>query len=1100
MQAQHLSSLTLDLLRTAPCLSVFLFFIFLGAAQAQTIELDPMQVTVADADEFFTDVWGTPKNFNSPCHVGDDNFVFNPDFSQDGIWTGVSPFVTAPTMGIVPIPTLGTPLVYREDCTQLGLQHPIDANKYTQLSYRAQLSQSELYSVLWSKDRIFALNGASNIEDGFRLPPSNLLVQTPANEWALRSVHLPDVDTSAFPWSGSITGVTLIPNVLLPSNSTTKFDWLRLIDPDSSPSVNLSWNTTGPGDPNLSAAIYFDTDTSGFDGIALVHGRDVSGTYTAKTGLLPPGTYYAYAQLESSAANTFTVVDRSSYVGPIVIQGKPILTFSSPSRMSGAEFSRDERLDAWDMNEASDVVNFNLPPGFDQAGQRGFHDPVIDNGIFIAESDFDPFGAAQSVDTGMVLAQPNGMTIDTSKYRYYCHRSQLDSSAINRSLDNSELDQAGFVTRLIFTDAQTGTVSETGGHQSIEKSTSFPNGLTTYCMDLWDDSVFEGKPTWRSFSELSGVRFDPLESRDARKFAVDFVGLYAENIAQNGMFRIAWTSSDPENDSLTVSLFYDTDRQGFNGTPIATIDQAQPGSMEYIWDTTNVANGSYFIYALVSDGVNESRFYSEVAVNIGSTSGLIAEELSCDPNQPDCIFEELDSTACVGANGFLNQVNIATVINRLATPLSVNVQFLDSAGVLVNSVTNVLEANRRFDYLINELGLLPDTIGTVCVIADGPAGSWNGGLAVYKPDFRNGTQGFGEAFDFALYYPFLNPRQGRVSVPLNTFHLGTAAGDTVANWISISDAVRDGTGLSGVLRFYNRAGILVEAYEVGIPDGGRGDFSGHDALVGSANFDAIGLAEFSPKPGPGGNPAKFYMSLTRYFYDCAGQGASCLNFRTAFNIPFRPGTSSEVAGGVATNNDEFTVIELINSSTQAISTDVNVFAASGNSNGPILRGVPSRGNLNVIVNKSANSGFLEAGEIGSSIVSSRNGSLQAFSIFYKLSDVGALEYAYAAPFTGTPGQLIVVPFNSFIKQKNSVEIFNAGAQTATIQLEFTDYLGVSLRRENISLSPKNTFRLADAAIPADTYGTVSVQSNVDGLVLRNYTSRDSSYTIPFTGQ
>ena len=478
-------------------------------------------------------------------------------------------------------------------------------------------------------------------------------------------------------------------------------------------------------------------------------------------------------------------------------------------------------------------------------------------------------------------------------------------------------------------------------------------------------------------------------------------------------------------------------------------------------------------------------------MTIGDTSVALPPEDVCT-GTGDCIFDELASTACVGTNGFLGQENIATVISRHPTDLPVTVQYLDAFGNQVSSVSMTLAPNLRQDFILSQMGLQPDTLGSVCVTADGPDGSWTGGLAIYKPDTRAGVPAFGERFDFALYYPFLNAQEGRTSVPLNTFHLGTLESNVVANWISISDATRDGRGLGGVLRFYNASGSLIKETVVGIPDGGRADFSGHDGLfAGSSNFDAIGMAEFSPN----NSSDKYYMNLTRYFYDCLpGQGI-CNNFHAAFNIPYRPGISSEISGGVATNNAEISVIELTNTTDEVVQADVNIYNGLGALAGSLSPAIPSRGTHHIIVN-----GILPDNEFGSATVKARSGSLHAVSLFYKLDAAGTMEYAYGAPLTASPGLLQVSSFNSFIAQTNTTEIINQSNTTTSVSLEYRDFTGASVHSSNFVIPPRGTYRVNALGLPGSTYGTMIVNANTPGVVTRNYTARPGSYVLSFFGQ
>jgi len=63
---------------------------------------------------------------------------------------------------------------------------------------------------------------------------------------------------------------------------------------------------------------------------------------------------------------------------------------------------------------------------------------------------------------------------------------------------------------------------------------------------------------------------------------------------------IRWTASDEDEDTLTIDLYYDTDTNPDNGkTPIAS-GLSDTGS--YHWDTSDIDEDDYFIYAVVGDG------------------------------------------------------------------------------------------------------------------------------------------------------------------------------------------------------------------------------------------------------------------------------------------------------------------------------------------------------------------------------------------------------------------------------------------------------------------------------------------------------------------
>ena len=206
----------------------------------------------------------------------------------------------------------------------------------------------------------------------------------------------------------------------------------------------------------------------------------------------------------------------------------------------------------------------------------------------VATSDFDPAGAAVSVDTSLLLNLAPSSFIDTSTYRYACYRLQLDSSAIDRSGNNLALHDAGFVSRIIFADTTSGALGSTKAVQVFERSSNFLTGLSTYCIDLWDDSIFEPGATWRGIAGVNILRLDPLESRMATSFAVDFVALHAENFSRD-KYILTWEISDQDLDRLNIDLYYDTDSSDFNGTLIGRVSQGEPGAGSFAWILQNLS-------------------------------------------------------------------------------------------------------------------------------------------------------------------------------------------------------------------------------------------------------------------------------------------------------------------------------------------------------------------------------------------------------------------------------------------------------------------------------------------------------------------------------
>jgi len=91
----------------------------------------------------------------------------------------------------------------------------------------------------------------------------------------------------------------------------------------------------------------------------------------------------------------------------------------------------------------------------------------------------------------------------------------------------------------------------------------------------------------------------------------------------SGSYTINWTASDPD-DEAVISLYYDRDGTGRDGRLIAHCLSEGGGS--YVWDTSEVGSGTYYVYGHSDDGKN-------LAV-VSYSAGTVKVEDSTPPAAP----------------------------------------------------------------------------------------------------------------------------------------------------------------------------------------------------------------------------------------------------------------------------------------------------------------------------------------------------------------------------------------------------------------------------------------------------------------------------------
>ena len=93
----------------------------------------------------------------------------------------------------------------------------------------------------------------------------------------------------------------------------------------------------------------------------------------------------------------------------------------------------------------------------------------------------------------------------------------------------------------------------------------------------------------------------------------------AEPIVVGNTFTISWSAADPDSDPI-ITLYYDMVGSGHSGTQIAAgIHMSETAS--HAWDITGLAEGIYYVYAMIDDGTTVSYAYAPGPVTRMNNNG-----------------------------------------------------------------------------------------------------------------------------------------------------------------------------------------------------------------------------------------------------------------------------------------------------------------------------------------------------------------------------------------------------------------------------------------------------------------------------------------------
>lgn len=618
---------------------VVLFAVFMFADKPLTADSRDVTIPsapIAESEDFATLVLGDPWDMHEFSDIsqyineaGERTVVANPTVS-DGLYSGRSlGDINTPHNGwfFVLFPGYETAV----HVGKMGSRYPIKTSDYScvYFSMKVDSPSADQHLVYWFGDERLNTQGAPyGASAGYPSAPGI---------WKLYKIDLANTDMLPIPntvhWKDRAEWQGLRIDPTIQEGVEYAVDWVRLTSCESNlvpirftPDAGITAVWLKPKDTNR--RILVATDVDGASGI---YNLDVQG--------VEAGEYQVGLGSQTECCNE----ESSEY---LTINQTPIVKFVNPTWYSGEDFATTSG-NAWDMTDESDIRSIECVSdyGFENGELRFITPP---NTQQPSECVGPP---PESVaDPKIFLNMPNGATIDPNEYRYMTFRI-FDAQPWQRI-------PRGSMIRWIWT--VQGDSNRPGFEcHLVSQDVPFDVEWNTYTVDLWD--AFAGgaeewagecdslPKNWRGHNEILKVRFDPSENITSEDYnqRIDWLRVTKPNMVSSGDLYPLGLNKFFAGQEFDVNLYYTTNpatqpkqnavvlssnNSGGGGTVSPTLGDHNlflpliaarplptssfPSDLSYLWDTTGVAGGEYYICAEVTDNLNTAIFCSLATITV----------------------------------------------------------------------------------------------------------------------------------------------------------------------------------------------------------------------------------------------------------------------------------------------------------------------------------------------------------------------------------------------------------------------------------------------------------------------------------------------------
>jgi hypothetical protein len=327
----------------------------------------------------------------------------------------------------------------------------------------------------------------------------------------------------------------------------------------------------------------------------------------------------------------FDTVRDARTLADSTVQNSTVISVNNPPQFNIREpdLRGGEALRAWNMNNNDLVVFSNLLDGNDSVNANEKYVTYLPDVRLVAglRGDFfkgtnDPNSVApdDAVNYSIFPFRNDSFTFSSAEYSKLCYKLTLD-----RPFDLGN----GSVARVLWK-ASGGDFKNTEDLPLIYNVWS-DNYWYEYCMDMSKVPLEETTlPGWEG--QIEAFRVDPHEFKEKTSYYFDYIKLRKEDSTNSGSFNLVYNLSDNDSNAV-IKFYYNTVSSTTGGTLIGQALE-NDNTRTYKWNTLKVPNGTYYIYAVADDSLNEVKRLATGTVKIANGIGTLITEPILSVSEP----------------------------------------------------------------------------------------------------------------------------------------------------------------------------------------------------------------------------------------------------------------------------------------------------------------------------------------------------------------------------------------------------------------------------------------------------------------------------------